>query len=146
MRLDAAERAAEFFQLAFVGEFLALGDLDEFQNFIHLIVQLFQRVGDERGVRDGLVNRGGFSRAEISGLDPLALRGSHARGWRGRTLLALLTRFTRFTLVAVARLTLFAWFAILTLWKFTRTHGRGALLGSLRRRLDEIFRRRFCGR
>jgi hypothetical protein len=103
LRLDAAEGAAEFVQFAFIGELLALGDFHEFQNFIHLIVQFFQRVGDESSVRDGLVNRGGLCGAKISGFDPLALRGRHL-GTRLRS--ALLARFTRFT-----RLTSLAWFA-----------------------------------
>jgi hypothetical protein len=113
LRLDAAERAAEFVQLAFISELLALGDFDEFQNFIHLVVQFLQRIGDERGVRNGLVNGGGFGGAKIGGLDPLALRRRHM-GTRLRT---LLTRFTLF-----ARLALFPLFA---LRKFARTRGRG---------------------
>ena len=111
LRLDAAERAAKFVQLAFIGELLALGDFDEFQNFIHLVVQFFQRIGDERGVRNGLVNGSGFGGTKIGGLDPLALRGGDARR---RTLLARFTRFTRLAL-----------FPLFALGKLARTRGRG---------------------
>ena len=39
LRLDTAERTAKFLNLAFVGELLALSDLDELKDFVHLIVQ-----------------------------------------------------------------------------------------------------------
>ena len=128
LRLDAAEGAAEFIQFAFVGELLALGNFDEFQNFIHLVVQLLQCVGDESGVRDGLVNRRGFGGAKIGGLDPLALRGRHRGARRRRTLLAGFTLVTRFT-----RLAGFPWFPLFALGKFTRAQRRGARLGNFRR-------------
>ena len=38
LRLDAAERAAQFFKLTFVGDFLALGNLDQLEDFVHLVV------------------------------------------------------------------------------------------------------------
>lgn len=69
-RLDAAECAPKFVNLAFVGELLALDDFDEFEHFIELVNHLFERLGNFGGVRDGLTDGGGFSRAEISGLDP----------------------------------------------------------------------------
>ena len=69
-RLDAAERSAQLFNLALIGEFLALGDFDEFQNFVELINRVLERLGDFRGVRHGLADGRGFCRAKISGLDP----------------------------------------------------------------------------
>ena len=69
-RLDAAERAAKFVNLALVGELLALGDLDEFQHFIELVNHLLERLGNLGGVRDGLADGRDFGGAEISGLDP----------------------------------------------------------------------------
>ena len=41
-RLDAAEGAAEFLNLTFVGELLAFGDLDEFEHFVELINHLLE--------------------------------------------------------------------------------------------------------
>jgi len=52
-RLDAAERAAKFLDLALVGELLALGDFDEFQHFVEMINHLLERLGNLRGVLDG---------------------------------------------------------------------------------------------
>jgi hypothetical protein len=72
-RLDAAERAAEFVKLALVGELLALGDLDEFQHFVELVNHLLERLGNFRGVRDGLADGRGFGGTKIGGLGPLAL-------------------------------------------------------------------------
>jgi hypothetical protein len=90
-RLDAAERAAEFVNLALVGELLALGDLDKFQDFVELVNHLLKRLGNFRGVRNGLADGRGFSRAEIGGLDP-RLRAQ----WFGTAFRATLAR--RFTL------------------------------------------------
>lgn len=42
-RLDATERAAKFFNLALISELLALGDFDQFENFIQLINHVLQR-------------------------------------------------------------------------------------------------------
>lgn len=70
-RLDAAESAAKFVNLAFVGELLTLGDLDEFEHFVELVNHLLERSGDFGGVRDGLTDGGGFGGAKISGPDPL---------------------------------------------------------------------------
>jgi hypothetical protein len=69
-RLDAAERAAEFVNLALIRKLLALGDLDKFQDFIKLVNHLLERPGDFGGMRDGLADGRGFSRAKIGGFDP----------------------------------------------------------------------------
>jgi hypothetical protein len=84
LRLDAAQCAAKFLKLAFVGDFLPLGDFDEFQNFVHLVVQFLQRRGDEHRVFDGLTDGRGRGGTKIGGLDPLALRRRNARRrlWR----------------------------------------------------------------
>jgi hypothetical protein len=92
LRLDAAERAAQFLDLAFVGDLLALGDFNEFEDLVHLVVQFFQRIGDEQGVLDGLADRRGSGGTEIGGFYPLPLRGRNAgrRLWRafGATIFA----------------------------------------------------------
>ncbi len=41
-----AQGAAEIFDLAFVGEFLAFGHFDEFQDFFHLIHRAFEHFDD----------------------------------------------------------------------------------------------------
>jgi hypothetical protein len=69
-RLDAAERAAKFFNLPFVGQLLAFGDFDEFQNFVEMINHLLERLGNFRGVFHGLGDSRGFGRTKISGLHP----------------------------------------------------------------------------
>jgi len=69
-RLDAAKRAAKFINLALVGQFLALGDLDQFKHFVEMIDHLLERLGDFRGVRNGLADGRGFGRTKIGGLDP----------------------------------------------------------------------------
>ena len=74
-RLDAAERAAQFVNLAFVRELLALGDFDEFQHFVELINHLLERFGNLGGVRNGFADGCGFGGTKVNGLDPLALRG-----------------------------------------------------------------------
>jgi hypothetical protein len=81
LRLDAAKRAAQFIQFALVGDLLALRDFDEFQNLVHLVVQLLERLGDEGGVLDRLGNGRGRGGPEIGRLDPLALTDRDAR-WR----------------------------------------------------------------
>ena len=73
LRLDATQRAAELLDLAFVGELLALSNLDEFENFIHLVVQFLQGRGDEHRVFDGLADGRGPRGSEIGRLDPLFL-------------------------------------------------------------------------
>jgi hypothetical protein len=69
-RLDAAQRAAEFVNLAFVGNFLALGQLYKFENFVKLINGVLERFGDLRGVGYSLVDGRSFCRAKIGGLGP----------------------------------------------------------------------------
>jgi hypothetical protein len=86
-RLDAAERAAEFVNFALVGNFLALGQLDEFENFIQLVNRVLQRFGNFGGVRDGLADGGNVGGAKISGFDP-RLRARRLRAAFG-TLVAL---------------------------------------------------------
>jgi hypothetical protein len=46
--LQLAEQPAEGVNLAFVGEFLAFGKFDQFQNILHLIDRLSQRFDDLR--------------------------------------------------------------------------------------------------
>jgi hypothetical protein len=55
-RLDAAEGAAKLVNLPLVGQFLALGQLDQFENFVQLINGVLERLGDFRGMRDGLAD------------------------------------------------------------------------------------------
>jgi len=69
-RLDAAERAAEFVNFALIGELLAFGDFDEFEHFVKLVDHLLERLGDFRGVGDGLADGGSFRRTKIGRLDP----------------------------------------------------------------------------
>jgi hypothetical protein len=69
-RLDAAQRAAQFVNLAFVGQLLTLGDLNEFEHFVELVNHPLERRGDFRGVFNGLADGRGFGGAEIGGLDP----------------------------------------------------------------------------
>jgi hypothetical protein len=68
-RLDATERAAELVNLTFVGELLAFGEFDEFQNLVQLIRHLLERLGNLRGEFDGLADGGNVGGAEIGGLD-----------------------------------------------------------------------------
>jgi hypothetical protein len=46
--LQLAQQLAEGINLAFVGEFLAFGEFDQLQNFLHLIERLSQRFDDLR--------------------------------------------------------------------------------------------------
>ena len=46
--LQLAQQPAEGINLAFVGEFLAFGKFDQFQNLFHLIERLSQRFDDLR--------------------------------------------------------------------------------------------------
>jgi hypothetical protein len=69
-RLDAAEHAAEFVQLAFVRQLLAIGNLDEFENAIKFVGHLLERLGNLRGVLDGLADGRGLGGTKIGGLDP----------------------------------------------------------------------------
>ena len=80
-RLDAAERAAEFVDLALVSDFLALGNLDEFQHFVEHVNHVLQRLGNFGGMRDGLADGRGFCRTKIGGFDPWL------RAWRFRTVI-----------------------------------------------------------
>ena len=69
-RLDATQGAAKLFNLALVRQLLTLSHLYQFQNLVQLINHVLQRLGNFRGVRNGLMDGGGFSRPEISRLDP----------------------------------------------------------------------------
>jgi hypothetical protein len=69
-RLDAAQRAAQFVNLAFVGQLLTFGNLNEFEHFVELVNHLLERRGDFCGVFNGLADGRGFGGAEIGGLDP----------------------------------------------------------------------------
>lgn len=88
LRLDAAERTAQFVQLPLIGELLTLGDFDKLKDFVHLVVQFLERLGNERGMFHGLGNGRGRGGAEISGFHPLALADGNARRWLGRALVA----------------------------------------------------------
>ena len=57
-RLKLAQGAQQRFDLAFVGELLAFGEFDKFQNFFHLIKRLFQRFDDLHHFVDGLADGG----------------------------------------------------------------------------------------
>ena len=100
-RLDAAQGAAKFIKLPFIGELLPLGHLDEFEHFIQLINHLLERLGNLRGVGNGLADGRSFGGPEIGGLDPLALTGGQARRRLRRTLIPAVnpawfaTRFAR---------------------------------------------------
>lgn len=95
-RLDAAEGAAKFFDLAFIGELLALGDFDKFEDFVEMINHLLERFGNLRGVLNGLGDGRGFGRTKISGLDPrlgaLGLGTAILTAVVGTTLTKLFTR------------------------------------------------------
>jgi hypothetical protein len=75
--LNAAERAAKFINLALVSQFLALGQLDQFKNFVQLINGVLERLGNFRGVGHSLTDGRGFRRTKIGRLDPgLRLRAA----------------------------------------------------------------------
>ncbi len=93
--LQLAQQAAEGINLAFVGEFLAFGKFDQFQNILHLTERLAQRFDDLRHfahrLADGGTIRLGGARRGKSGLNFLPRRcGSYRefgrtggrRGWR----------------------------------------------------------------
>lgn len=132
-RLDTAERPAQFFQFAFVGQLLPLCDFDEFQDFIHLVVQFLERLGYESGMFHGLGNGGGRGGPEISRLHPLPL----ARRFRAAFQPLLTTRFAR-------RLRDAGGFRFRSVdnfrWRFGFQHFRG--LGLMRREFSGSFRMR----
>jgi hypothetical protein len=70
LRLDAAEHAAQLVQLAFVRQLLAVGNLDEFKDAIKFVSHLLERLGNLRGVLDGLADGRGLGGTKIGGLDP----------------------------------------------------------------------------
>ena len=133
-RLDTAERPAQFFQFAFIGQLLPLGDFDEFQNFIHLVVQFLERLGNESGMFHGLGNGSGRGGPEISRLHPLPL----ARRFRAAFRPLLTARFTR-------RLRSAGGFRFRSVGSFHRRFGfqhfRG--FGLMRREFSGRFRMRF---
>jgi hypothetical protein len=55
-RLKLAQRTQQRFDFAFVGEFLAFGQLDQLQNFLHLLERLLQRFDDLHHFVDGLAD------------------------------------------------------------------------------------------
>jgi len=93
-RLDAAERAAELIDLAFIGELLALGEFHKFQNLIQLVDRVLELLGNFSRMQDGFVDGRGSSRTEIGGLDPLpgafGFRAAFRPIWPIRPLLPLL--------------------------------------------------------
>jgi len=70
-RLDAAERAAKFIDLPFIGQLLTLGQFNEFQDLIQLVNRMLERFGDFRCVQNRLVDGRACCRSKISGLHPL---------------------------------------------------------------------------
>ena len=81
--LQLAQHPAERINLMFVGEFLALGVFDQFQNIFHLIERLFQRFDDLRhfaySLADGGTVRLGGARRGNSGLKFLPRRCGSCR-------------------------------------------------------------------
>ena len=54
--LDAAQRPAKFFNFPLIGEFLALGNFDQFENLVQQVNGLSQRFDNFRGVRHSLAD------------------------------------------------------------------------------------------
>ena len=54
--VELAQGAAEIFDLAFVSEFLAFGDFDEFQHFFHLIHGAFENINNGHHFINCLMN------------------------------------------------------------------------------------------
>jgi hypothetical protein len=54
--LQLAQQPAEGVNLAFIGDFLAFGKLDQFQSFLHLIERLSQRFDNLRHFADRLAD------------------------------------------------------------------------------------------
>jgi hypothetical protein len=83
-RLELAQRAEQRFDFAFVGEFLALGVLDEFQNFFHLFQRLLKRFDDLQHSIDSLAD-GGTIRAwdarRVNGSFISVARRQRRAGW-----------------------------------------------------------------
>ena len=69
-RLDAAQGAAKFLNLALIGELLPLGDFHQFENFVQLVNRVFQRFGNLGGVSHRLADGRNFGRSKIRGFDP----------------------------------------------------------------------------
>jgi len=63
--LDTSQCAAQFVNLAFVGELLPLGNLDEFEHFVEMINHLLEAIGNFRGVFHGLTDGRGVGGPEI---------------------------------------------------------------------------------
>jgi len=90
--LQLAQQPAEGINLAFVAEFLAFGEFDEFQSILHLIERFSQRFDDLRHfayrLADGGIVRLGGARRGDSGLKFLPRRCGSFRefgrtdGWR----------------------------------------------------------------
>ena len=57
-RLEFVQRAAQRFKLAFVGELLVLGQLDQPQHFHHLLQRLFQRLDNLPDLSNSLSDGG----------------------------------------------------------------------------------------
>jgi hypothetical protein len=54
--LQLAQQPTEGINLAFVSKFLAFGEFDQLQNFLHLIERLSQRFNDLRHLANRLTN------------------------------------------------------------------------------------------
>ncbi len=57
--MDFAQRLAQRLDFAFVSEFLALGQFDEFEDFFHLVECLFQRLDNSGHFFNRLADGGG---------------------------------------------------------------------------------------
>lgn len=56
LRLNPAQRTAQFFNLAFISQFLPLSDFHQFKHLIQLVVQFLERLGNKSGVFHRLSN------------------------------------------------------------------------------------------
>ena len=86
LRLNPAQSAAQFVQFALIRQLLPFGDFDQFQHFIHLVVQFVERFGNERGVFHRLSNGCGCGGTKICRLYPLPLVDGNPRRWLRGTL------------------------------------------------------------
>ena len=73
--MDISQRVAEGFNLPLVAQLLALGEFHQFQNVLHLIHRMFQRLDDchhfVNRLADGGTPRRGFGDPLGQTLDPL---------------------------------------------------------------------------
>ncbi|HEV2692969.1 MAG TPA: hypothetical protein VG347_08755 [Verrucomicrobiae bacterium] len=70
-RLDATQCAAQFIDLAFIGQLLTLGQFYEFQNLIQLVDRVLERLRDLRRMQNRFMDGRARCRPEINRLHPL---------------------------------------------------------------------------